>query len=220
MKPGDVIWDADLPRFGARCRKNGISYILKYRARGHQRWLTIGKHGPFTPAEARAKARQTLAEVDCGRDPARERDHRRAIPTVAQHAERWLNEHVVVRRKPATVAQYRRIIRNQINPQLGELPVDQVDCADAERLHAKLAAQPFSANRTIAVLSSMLTYGERCGLRIRGSNPCRDIERYAERKRKRPLTRREIARLWAFLVDPHNGETAFVIAALQLLLLT
>lgn len=220
MKLGDVIWDADLPRFGARRRNSGISFVIKYRAKGHQRWLTIGRHGPLTPAEARANARLALAEVDSGRDPARERDLRRATPTVAQHAERWLIEHVAVKRKPATLAQYSRIIRNQINPQLGKLPVDQVASADAEHLHTKLARQPFAANRAIAVLSAMMTFAERRRLTPMGSNPCRGLERYAERKRKRPLTRAEIARLWTFLASSNAGENVFVVAALQLLLLT
>jgi integrase len=142
------------------------------------------------------------------------------MPTVGGLAEHWLERHVALKRKPATLAQYRRIVKNQINPHLGNTPVDQVVCADAERLHASLAAHPFAANRMIAVLSSMLTYAERRALRSPGSNPCRDLERYSERKRKRPLTRDEITRLWAYLSNPNNGETVFVVAALQLLLLT
>src|ERR1700674_574384 len=109
MKPGDLVWDADLRRFGARCRGSSTSYILKYRVNGHQRWFTIGKDGPLTSTEARAKARQLLAEVDSGRGPARARDGRLAMPLVPQHAERWIREHVALKRKPATIAQYRRI---------------------------------------------------------------------------------------------------------------
>src|SRR5438128_717334 len=88
MKPGDLLWDSELRRFGARCRKSGVTYVLKFRIKGEQRWLTIGRDGPLTAAEARAKARHYLAEVDSGHDPALERDLRRAMPLVPQLAER------------------------------------------------------------------------------------------------------------------------------------
>ena len=220
MKAGDVLWDADLSHFGARRRNAGIYYVLKVRINGRQRWLTIGRHGPLTPAEARAKARQLLAEVDCGRDPTRDRDVRRTMPTVTDLGDRWLREHVALKRKATTLAQYRHIVTAHINPSLGNTPVSQIDRADAMRLHAELAAHRYAANRTVAVLSAMMKYAEALGFRALGTNPCRGLERYGEAKRKRPLTRAELSHLWTHLADPDNGETIFAIAAIQLLLLT
>ena len=45
----------------------------KPRIGGRQRWITLGRHGGLTPADARTKAERMLAEIDSGCDPTRER---------------------------------------------------------------------------------------------------------------------------------------------------
>ena len=110
MKSDEWIWDSELRRFGARCRPGGVTYWMKARIDGEQRWIRIGKHGPLTPADARAKARHVLGEVDSGNAPTREREGRRKIPLFAEFAERWLREHVAVKRKASTAREYRRIV--------------------------------------------------------------------------------------------------------------
>jgi len=44
LSPGDIIWDAALPGFGARRQRSAaVSYVLFYRTKeGRQRWFTIG----------------------------------------------------------------------------------------------------------------------------------------------------------------------------------
>ena len=66
LKPGQTLWDASLPGFGARRQQSlAVSYVLKYRtAEGRQRWFTIGQHGaPWTPERAREEARRLLGDV-------------------------------------------------------------------------------------------------------------------------------------------------------------
>ena len=220
LRPGDVLWDTDLRRFGVRRRDASVAYVVKVRVAGRQRWITIGKHGPLTPIEARAKARTILAEVDCGRDPTRERDRRRAMPTLADFAEEWLTKHVDLKRKFSTRIEYRRIVKRHIVPALGHVPVDQIGGNDVLRLHADLATHRYQANRVLAVLSSVMSHAERAELRPRLSNPCRGMERFAEKKRKRPLTTAELKTLWAYLKEIEVTENHFAIAAFRLLLLT
>ena len=74
LRPGDIIWDSQLRRFGARCRPRATTYFIKVRIDGRQRWFTLGKHGPLTANEARSKAKQMLADIDGGRDPTREQE--------------------------------------------------------------------------------------------------------------------------------------------------
>ena len=87
LKPGDMLWDKELPRFGARRRAAVITYVVKARIDGRQRWITLGRHGPLTPYEARARARKMLGQIDSGEDPTRERDGRRGIPIFSEFAE-------------------------------------------------------------------------------------------------------------------------------------
>lgn len=217
---GDILWDSELKRFGARRRASGITYVVKARIDGQQRWITLGKHGPLTPAQARALARQTLGEVDSGKDPTRERDARRVIPLFADFAERWLSEHVRLKRKASTHREYQRIIHRYLNPHLGKVRVDRIDPADALKLHSELAAHRYIANRVIAVLSALMSYAERLGHRPQFSNPCRGLERFKETKRKRPLSASEVRALWSHLEHLDGVENPFVIGAIRLLLLT
>jgi integrase len=142
------------------------------------------------------------------------------MPSVAQFSARWLAEHVALKRKPVTLDEYRRIVTKHISPELGSLPVDRVDRTDAIRLHTALAAHRYVANRVIAVLSAVMTYAERLELRPPASNPCRGLERFAEKRRKRPLTIVELGRLWDHLAETELIEGPHVVAAFRLLLLT
>lgn len=220
LSPGDTVWDTELKRFGARCRSSGTTYIVKARIDRKQRWITIGRDGPLTAAEARACAKKMLAEIDSGQDPTRTREAERYTPLFAEFARRWLKEHVGVKRKINTQSSYKHVIDAYLVPALGKVRVDRIDQSDALKIHSDLADHPYIANRTIAVLSAMMTFAERLRYRPPHSNPCRGVERYKEKKRKRPLTRTELARLWAYLDEIEASENPHVIAAIRLILLT
>lgn len=220
MKQGDVVWDRDLRRFGARRRKDSVTYFVKARIDGRQRWINVGRHGPTTAAEARAKARQVLAEIDSGQDPTRERDGRRTIPIFSDFAQRWLREHVRPKRKPNTYTEYKRIIDLHIAPAIGKVRIDRLNRSDAVTLHADLAMTRYQANRVLAVLSAVMTFAERLGYRQPASNPCRGVERYKERKRKRALSIAEIATLWKHLDKLDDSINPYIVNAFRLLLLT
>ncbi|MBL8845468.1 MAG: tyrosine-type recombinase/integrase [Hyphomicrobium zavarzinii] len=220
LVPGDTVWDTELKRFGARCRPSGTTYVVKTRIDRKQRWITIGRDGPLTAAEARACAKRMLAEVDSGKDPTRTREVERYTPLFAEFARRWLKEHVAVKRKANTQTSYKHVIDAYLIPALGKVRVDRLDQADALKIHSELARHPYAANRTLAVLSAMMTFAERLKYRPPHSNPCHGVERYREHKRKRPLTRNELAALWAHLDTIEADENPYVISAIRLLLLT
>ena len=72
---GSALWDAGhreaVVGYGVRRQKAAAVYVLKYRAFGRQRMLTIGRHGsPWTPDTARKEAKRLLGLVAAGKDPA------------------------------------------------------------------------------------------------------------------------------------------------------
>jgi len=69
LNQGQVIWDASVKGFGARRQLNSVSYVLKYRHNGKQRFVTLGRHGVLTPDEARKKAKKLLGSLADGVDP-------------------------------------------------------------------------------------------------------------------------------------------------------
>lgn len=63
-----ITWDDSLTGFGLRVSAAGaVAYVVRYRTpEGRQRLATIGKHGPLTPDQARAKAKDLLHAIAQG----------------------------------------------------------------------------------------------------------------------------------------------------------
>jgi integrase len=217
-----VLWDIELAGFGVRVqRSDAKTYILKYRAgKGRTaplRKLTIGKHGaPWTPDQARAEAKRLSGLVAHSKDPAGAKAAAKAASTVADLAQQFIAEHVEAKRKGSTAAEYRRLLDKIILPALGKRKVADVARADITKLHHANRAAPFQANRCLAVLSKMFNLAERWGLRPDGSNPCRHVEKFAERKRERMLSPAELARLGDALAA-YDGSP-YAVAAVKLLI--
>jgi len=219
-----VLWDSEIAGFGVRIQRSGIrTYILKYRAGGGRsaplRKLTIGRHGsPWTPDQARAEARLILALVAHGKDPAGAKAAAKAAPTVADLAQRFLVEHAEAKRKASTAREYRRLLDHVVLPALGKKRVADVTRQDLARLHHARRATPTEANRALAVLSTMFNLAEHWGERPDGSNPCRHIEKYGQRRRERMLSAEELARLGDVLAGYDNSP--YYVAAIKLLVFT
>jgi integrase len=226
IRPGEAesfVWDDEPPGFGLRVLPSGRrSYLIQYRAKGRTRRLVLGPHGVLTPELARDKAIRLLADVRGGADPSAERKAERTRPTVAELAKRYLSEHAEPKKKPSSAASDRRLLDKKILPALGHVRVADVTRAEVTRLHHQLRKVPIEANRMLALLSKMMNLAERWGLRPDGSNPCRHVERYRERKVERFLSPAELARLGEALADMERerSETASVVAAVRLLAFT
>src|ERR1051326_2677304 len=219
-----VLWDTEVKGFGCRVQRGGTkSYVLHYRAgfgRGATlRKLTIGKHGPpWTPDPAPAERRGRLGLVEAGADPGAERRARKEASTVADLAKRFLEEHVRAKRKASTALEYGRLLDRTILPLLGKRRVGDVTKVHIAKLHHDLRDTPYQANRALGVLSKMFNLAEAWELRPDGSNPCRHIEKFAERKRERMLSPAELARLGDALAS-YQGSP-YAVAAVKLLVFT
>ena len=210
VKPAEYTeWDDSLSGFGVRVRPSGsMSYIVTYRAGAGRaapvRRFTIAAVGKLTPEQARQRAQAVLGAVAHGRDPAAEKSDERGMPTVAELADRFMGEHVALKRKKGTTAFYRDILDRIVKPALGAAKADKVTRAQVARLHGKLQGTPFQANRMLAVVGSMYAFAARIGVVPEGVNPARKIIKYPEHRRERFLTTEELERLGAAI---HEAET-------------
>lgn len=219
-----IIFDTELPGFGIRVMPSGKRFFLiQYRRHGRTRRVMIGQFGPVTAEIARKEATRMLGDVRGNDgDPAAVRDRERQSATVTELGDRFLKEHVAVRCKPSTQAEYKRCVELFINPFFGKQRARSVSTADVAELHGAHAHIPYQANRTLGVLSKMMNLAETWGIRDKHTNPCEDIERYPEHKRERFLSAKEMKRLGEVLslFEADGSESKYAVAAFRLLLLT
>src|SRR5690349_11572013 len=116
-----VVYDADLKGFGVRLAPSGyLSWFVEYRpgAGGRntaKRRMVLGSR-ELTPEQARAAAKQVLASVSLGKDPAADRRRQRDMPTVRDFADRFLVDEAAIKLKPRTVQNYRIYLGKHVVP--------------------------------------------------------------------------------------------------------
>lgn len=242
LKPGETVWDSELAGFGVRCQRRDRIYVLKTRVNGKQRTFTIGKHGaPWTPTDARRKAKELLGAVASGKDLHSIREGKKRRLTVADLAERYLSQHAELQKKHSSVKTDRSNLSNHIVPFFGDMFVADVDVEDVNRFLRNLSlgklAKPAApnpnggaevkggkgvANRCRALLSKMFNLAERWKLIPQHSNPTRHAIRFQENSVERYLTDDEMTRLGAALSDAEANGTCsiYLLNAIRLLLVT
>ncbi|NOX40198.1 MAG: tyrosine-type recombinase/integrase [Alphaproteobacteria bacterium] len=217
------VWDSEIKGFGVRVLPSGTrTYQIQYRKGGRTRRASIGRHGNITVEQARDRAKVIMGELSRGQNPVEEIARHRRAPTVSALCDRFFDDHVLERCKPSTQSEYRRALDRFIKPAIGNFKIVDVQRRDIADLHHKFRDIPYQANRTLGVLSKMFNLAEVWGLRPDGSNPCRHVPKYREKKRERYLSEGELLRLGQTLADVEEdgSETVYVVAAIRLLILT
>lgn len=246
IKPGakeTLYWDADLKRFGLRVTPKGSkSYIVQYRNHeGRSRKFTIGRHGsPWTPEEARKRAREILIAASRKEDPAKEKIQDLEALTITELADLYLKEGPAWKpdKKQSTWDTDAAVIKRHIRILLGNCKACSLTQADVAKFQVDVANGKSAARyktkprglarvrggrgiaaRTVAVLGAMLEFGVRNGYLV--SNVARGVPLYKTRKLERFLSVQELARLGETLRQAEEeGINATAISALRLLLLT
>ena len=222
-----IFWDRELPGFGVRVYRSGRKvYVVQSRSRGVPRRVTLGTHDELTTTQARLRAAQVIDRIKRGREPIP--PPAEADATIADLADRYLSAHVAQNCNAHTAGIYRGSLENHILPTLGMMPLAMVETAHVTALHYRLRETPRAANRALSVLSKMFSLACAWGLVADGTNPCRGVRKYKEKKRERFLTRDEYRRLGMALAEAEAEAEAgaegavspYAIAALRLLMLT
>lgn len=197
-----VVYDSDLKGFGLKITPNGVkSWCVEYRPGGGgrrvaKRRLVLGSTSTLTPDQARDAAKDILATVKLGGDPAAERSRAREMANFCEFAERYLSEEAEAKLKPKTVVNYKIYLRKHAAPEIGSLKLDQITQADIAKLHRRIGkSTPMTANRVVECIGSVYRYAATCGLVPRKHNPAAEIEAYREERRERFLTTDELGSL-------------------------
>ena len=195
-----VLWDDELPGYGLRVYPSGRkAFVFSYRAAGRKRLKTIGRYGPLTVQQARARAIKESVAVADGKDPVQEaRLELQRQKTVRQIGEEYVEG---LDAKPTTVQGYRRLLERHIYPKFGHLMPGAVTADDIKKFKRSMKRNPVAANRSLFVIGKILAIAKHRGLRS-GPNPARPpkdearedgVTRYPEASRDRYLNGEELA---------------------------
>ena len=165
-----IIYDTDLKGFGVKITPNGTkSWCVEYRPGSGgrsvaKRRLVLGSTSTLTPDQARDAAKNVLASVALGGDPAATRSRSREMPNFREFAERYLAEEAQPKLKPNTVINYRIYLRKHAVPHIGSLKLDKITPADIAKLHRRIGQKtPMAANRVACCVGSVYRYAATCG---------------------------------------------------------
>jgi integrase len=190
------LWDQGLAGFGVAAFPSGKKvFVAQFRQNGRSRRIALGVYGRLTPDEARSSAKKVLGAVENGADPIQGRRDARAVRTFKELSDEFMRLHVSLKRKPLTEEQYRRLLDSYVNPAIGSRRLNDIRRVDVARLHADLSDQPYTANRCLALISSIWNWAARRDEVEFPANPAMGIERNAEKGRERFLRSEEIVRL-------------------------
>ena len=198
---------------GLRARPNGRkTWIVHRRCNGSVVRRTLGALDALTVEDARHAARALFVDAETQGTPA-------AVPTVRTFAPAFLAD-CAERWKPETRRAHADGVRLHILPAFGGRRVDNVTAKDVRNWFDDFSARSAgSANRALAVLSSMMKHAEALGLRREDSNPCKGLRRRKSGFEAHYLTDDEFAALGRAL-DGAEAEWPVAVAALRFLLYT
>ena len=210
-----MLWDSAAPGLGLRVRPNGRkTWIVHRRCNGSVVKRTLGTLDALTVEDARHAARVLLADAGANNTPA-------AVPTVRTFAPAFLAD-CAERWKPATRQGHAGDMDRHILPAFVGRRVDAITAKDVRNWFDDLSVtRAGTANRALAVLSSMMKHAEALGLRREDSNPCKGLRRRKTGFTAHYLSGDEFAALGRALDDAEaDHSVAVAVAALRFLLYT
>ncbi len=211
-----TFFDDDLAGFGVRVRAGGSrSYVVQYKVGSKNCRLPLGSVAALDPGKARSTAKDLLAAVRLGRDPAGEKleQRQKADETFGAFLPKFLARQRA-RLKPRSMVEVDRFLTNYAKPLHG-LPVTSIDrrltAVHLTRIGDKHG--PGAANRFRAALSTFFTWLGKEGLIE--ANPVLNTNKAPEAgERNRVLSDAEIKAIWKVAGDDQYG------AIIKLLVLT
>ena len=192
---------------------------MQARIEGRSRRIVIARHGEMDLAQARRRARDLLARIRAGGNPADDIQRERETQTLREFADEYLRRSEP-HWKPSGRRTVRIYLKARILPAFGRMPLDRIGPEDvAAWFDAASKDKPGAANRAFEILRAMMNRAEEWGLRERGTNPCLGIAKNPRKQVARFLDMDELARLGRAL-DDNEARWPEAVAAIRLLALT
>lgn len=224
-QPGDrdiFFWDQEVKGFGLKVTPTGGKiYVLQYRiarpgetANTPARRYTIGKHGNFTPEQARSRAKELTLLVASGIDPREKEANELAAKNAAKQAaaeqsrletelafdrmaDLWLDHYEHEKgRRPSSIAQAYMVVRNHLKPALRNTPLPHIGRTDLQPIIDAVPAKQKAMRRTVFAYASIF-FGWAMRRGCIPTNPLMSMAKPdAPKARDRVLTDAEVEAIW------------------------
>ena len=192
---------------------------MQARIEGRSRRIVIARHGEIDLAEVRRRARDMLARIRKGGNPADDIQREKETPTLRKFADEYLRR-CEPHWKPSGRRTVRIYLKSRILPAFGRMPLDRSGREDVARwFDAASRDKRGAANRAFKILRAMMNRAEEWGLRERGSNPCLGIAKNPRNNVARFLDADELARFGRSL-GANEARWPEAVAAIRWLALT
>ena len=203
-----TFWDDTLPAFGLRLRAGGsASWVVQYDVAGKTRRVTLGTPAMLAVAVARTKAKDLLASIRLGGDPAA--DKRAARAKAAETFGAILPRYLAVQRRECRPRSFKEIESrlSRLARSLHPRPLTSIDRRQISTLIGNITEQsgPSAAINVHGSLTGYFSWAMREGLI--DQNPTIGSNKPAKRPaRDRVLSEDELRALWAALGDDDYGD--------------
>jgi integrase len=198
--------DTTLPGFGLRLAAGGArTWTVTYHRGRYVRRLTLGRYPLVSLADARAQAKQMLAAVTQGHDPAAEKRTQRQVATFGDLVKEYIEHHAKPKKRSWQKDEY--MLGRYVPVVWSSRPANEITRRDI-RVHLESLAErtPAMANRVLALLRTVWNFA--VARELIAVSPCSRIERpAADRTRDRVLTVDEIRQVWTAL-EQESSQTA------------
>jgi integrase len=194
----------ELPGFGYRIRASGVKrWVVQYELHGHTRRVTIGSPDVFGAEEARRIARQTLAKVRLGTDPAAEKAEAKieAKLTVGSVVDDFLADREG-KLRPSSMAALKRDLLRWWAP-LHRMPLNAVT---RRHVAVHLVGPPTAAGRARVSLMGFFSWAIKQGLIETNPVINTPIPNEHVRPRERVLSDAELIAIWRACGDDAYGK--------------
>ena len=205
----EITWDDKLTGFGIRITNNDArAFVLRYVINGRERKYTIGKYPDLSAIAARELATELRGEIIKGNDPLDNRKKNSEIPTIKElGAEYMQSKQKFLRAK--TISDYKFLLDKRLLPNFGNYKVNSLSRKDVEKFMNDMSDKPYSANRSLQLLSAMFTMAKDNGWT--DSDPTKDISKFPEEERQRYLSDKEISDLAKALEEEKKNPNSKII---------
>lgn len=148
-------WDTDMPGYGLVVTAKGTkSYIVQRDVGGKSCRATIGRHGVFTPDEARKHAREVLVEMCKGVNPNAKKREQRAHQVTLREALDMHLAHMKAKRRAQRSMDDLEADMDRLLPDWMNRPLRDIRPNDCAVRHERISKQrgPYAANRAMTQL--------------------------------------------------------------------